>query len=379
MSSAKSQYPQKIFIYIFLQRDKNLQELLANGEPLQNYRIPNSSNIDGYGIFYAIITLMKNNRTKAVLLFEELLELSDENQMASQAIGVFIEQFTIRVLFASSEELVRDLLVSSSPFLKFVAFEALKELVINNNVEMIETCINDSKQQVEFIAWFLTNSNLNECEQSDLQRELTEKFFNLLPNILSEYEFENILYILKGRMRALRWKERWLTNNIVVPLVHKGKINFETASNAYFIEFKSILDNLLEGNAGLFNQDKEGLLVDITAYYLSNSGIEKITVVCSCFESDLAKIERVMRKPLARFNHYSEWDAAVKGAALIYGLCNWIGSYLKGDGKSLPEELIDVMNKAFNLKSDKSDKEWECEIHSGGEYYYLMKDPVVTR
>ena len=49
--------------------------------------------------------------------------------------------------------------------------------------------------------------------------------------------------------------------------------------------------------------------------------------------------------------------------------------YLQADGKLLPKELIDAMNKASDLKSDKSDKEWECEVYSGGEYNFLMKKP----
>jgi hypothetical protein len=359
----------------FLQSDKKLQEFLANGERLENYSRHTPSNIDGYGIFYAIKALMHNNREKAVRLFEELIELADGNQMASQAIGVFIERFTILVLFASNEELVRDLLVSRSPFLKYVAFEALKVLVLNNNVGMIETCISDPKQQVEFIAWFVTNSNLNEGEPSDLQQELTNKLLNILPNKLSEDEFEQLLYILKGRMKTLRWKEPWLTNSIIMHLVNQDKINFETASNVYFVEFKGIINNLLKGTVELFRQDKEGLLVNITAYYLSNSGIRKITEVCLGFEGDFAKVERVIRKPLARFNHYSEWDSAVKAALLIYGLCIWMKHYLQADGKLLPKELIDAMNKASDLKSDKSDKEWECEVYSGGEYNFLMKKP----
>lgn len=360
----------------FLQSDKKLQEFLASGERLENYSRHTPSNIDGYGIFYAIKALMHNNRVKAVWLFENLIELADKNQMASQAIGVFIERFTILVLFSSSEGLVRDLLVSRSPFLNYIAFEALKELISNNNVGMIETCINDSKQQVEFIAWFLTSFNLNECEQPGLQRELTGKFLNALPNKLSKGEFEQLLYILKGRVKTLRWKEPWLTNSIIMPLVNQDKINFETASNVYFVEFKGVLDNLLKGTAELFRQDEEGLLVNFTAYYLSKSGIERVVEVCSNFESNFTTVERVIRKPLARFNHYSEWDTAVKAAALIYGLCRWMEYYLKDDDKLLPEELIGAMNKANILKSDKSDKEWECEMHSGGEYNFLMEKPV---
>lgn len=363
----------------FLQIDKSLQELLANGERLENYSRHTTSNISGYGILYAIRSLINNDRASAVLLFEKLVDLPNKTQVTHQAIGIFIERFTISVLFASNEELVRDLLVSSSQFLKFVAFEALKELVINtNNIETIEACINDSKQQVEFIAWFLTNSTLNECGESDLQRELTEKLLTILPNKLSECEFENLVYILKGRMKTLRFKEPWLTNCILMPLVHSDKINFKTALNVYFIEFKDMLSSFLKGRTELFRQDKEGLLVTLTAYYLANSGIEKVNEVCSCFKSDLDIVERVIRKPLVRFNHYNEWDAAVKGAALIYGLCNRVEYNLKDGGQLPPKELIDVMNTASNLKADKSEKEWECEMYTGGEYNFLMKKPDIT-
>ncbi|MBA6287920.1 hypothetical protein [Colwellia sp. MB3u-4] len=46
--------------------------------------------------------------------------------------------------------------------------------------------------------------------------------------------------------------------------------------------------------------------------------------------------------------------------------------YLKGDGQLFPKELIDAMDKASDLKSD---KEWEYEVYSGGEYNFLMKKP----
>lgn len=361
----------------FLQNDKSLQEFLANGERLESYGRHTPSNISGYGVFYAIKALMNNDIVKSVWLFEKLFELADKNEIATKAVCIFIEKFTIRVLFDSNKELVRGLLDSNNNFLKFVAFEALNKLVVNN-IGMIETCINEPKQQGEFIAWFLTNSSLDEGMPSGLQQELTAKLLELLPSRLSGNEFEQLLYILKGRLRTLRSREPWLTNCMILPLVNQGKISFETVSSVYLIEFNSIIHNLLEGKRELFRQDKEGLLVNVTAYYLSNIGSEKIKDVCSRFGSDLAKIKRVIQKPLARFNHYNEWDTAVKAAALIYGLCRWVEYYLKVDNKLLPEELIGAMNNANTLTSVKSDKEWGCEIHSGGEYNFLMKKPDIV-
>ena len=183
----------------------------------------------------------------------------------------------------------------------------------------------------------------------------------VLPEHIAYENLETFIDAARGHMHKLTWSGLWLFRDIIQPLLDNKRIGFDDACKIWLKDFIEILE-LKEPNRPLiFSSEREGNLINISAYLWANSGfsfqLSSLNDVKDIFENQ----RRIVQRPLASTSNWSRWNDALKISMWISVFTKLCRYYLNQKNSEKHEQLDNLLELSNGLVAIRPLEDWYSE------------------
>lgn len=279
-------------------------------------------------------------------------------------LGQIVSEISLNLEFNSiSNEQLQILLASKIAFLRWLGWNALEQSIISSSeLAKINKCLANFEytEKIQFIAWIL-NRNHENTDSADTYKNILDVLWIVLPEHIAYEDLETFIDAARGYMHKLTWSGLWLFRDIIQPLLDNKRIGFDDACKIWLKDFIEILE-LKEPNRSLFfSSEREGNLINISAYLWANSGfsfqLSSLNDVKAIFENQ----RRIVQRPLASTSNWSRWDEALKISMWISVFTKLCRYYLNQINIEKHEQLDNLLELSYGLVTIRSLEEWNSE------------------
>ena len=316
--------------------------------------------------FYTIKYLWQYQPKSLIDLVEKelLTELKSTDIVKLSLLGQIVSEISLSLEFHSvSEEKLQILLASKISFLRWLGWNALEQSIISSSdISKINKCLANFEytEKIQILAWIL-NRNYENTDSTDAYKNILEVLWSIFPEHIAYEDLETFIDVARGHMQKLTWSGLWLFRDIIQPLLDNKRISFDDACKIWLKDFIEILE-LKELNRSLiFSSEREGNLINISAYLWANSGssfqLSSLNDVKAIFENQ----RRIVQRPLASTSNWSRWDEALKISMWISVFTKLCRYYLNQMNIEKHEQLDNLLELSYGLVTIRSLEEWNSE------------------
>lgn len=276
----------------------------------------------------------------------------------------------LQVELMPSLQLAQQLLVTESDVLQWMGLQIVKK-------ELLET--DSTSSYTHLLAHFTPEkkakvlaSLLVEAKAQDSQeafKQLRTELFLLLPKQLNDSTLQNLVNSLRGHMHSLVWNGEWVYEDILTPLLGNEAIKVEQIAQLWFAELKELLPLSKESKSKLFNTDKEGVLLNRTAFILTFTNEEMQAQLVKTIEQTLKKQQRIVRQPLAQTSNWSLWDDAIHTAKWLECFVLLMLYYQEQNKREPNQVLADLLAQLGTITALRTLEEWNSYRNELIEFY----------
>ena len=279
-------------------------------------------------------------------------------------LGQIVSEISLTLEFRSiSEEQLRLLIGSNVALLKWLGWNFLEQNIISSSdLTLANNELSDFIyiEKLHFIAWIL-NRNSKNTNCSNVCESLVKELWNTFPEQISYEDLVTFIDAARGHMLKLTWSGIWLFKDIIQPLLDSKRISFDDACRIWLKDFIEILKLEEANKALLFTSEREGNLINISAYLWANSSssfqLTSLNDVKTIFENQ----RRIIQRPLASTSNWSLWDEALKISMWILAFTKLCRYYLNQLNIEENEQLDTLLELSYSLTTTRPLAEWNTE------------------
>ncbi|MBC3229990.1 VPA1262 family protein [Serratia fonticola] len=291
---------------------------------------------------------------KQILLIQKEQQSTDVIRLS--LLSQIINEISLSVLFNISTE-QQDLLIrSQNGLLRWLGFNAIEnQLESLDELVSVKTQINvlTITDQIKAYGWMINRAATDE-RKTNLYDGLLIELNKILPDKLTDRDISTLIDSLRGHMRKLIWSESWLIQDIVLPLLQNGRVNFDDVCKIWNAE---MLELLTSKDLVLFNRVREGKFTNVSAFLFANSSSEQQDIILKAIMHILKQKQRILQQPLASTSDWSRWDNALTVSMWTLTFTRWSQYYLNRQTREWPEFTV-VSQLALNLATIRTMSDW---------------------
>lgn len=221
-------------------------------------------------------------------------------------------------------------------------------------------------EQVRALGWMAHHSAGNP-KTAEIYKGLVAALHEALPATISADDLKRLIDSMRGHMRQLAWTEPWLFQDVVFPLLQNERVNTDYASEIWVQELATLLGPESKHQPRLFEQAREGQMINITAFLFAYSSSERQRVSLKLIQAILKKQRQIIQQPLASTSDWTRWDDALVVSMWILTFVRWGQYYLSGRG-IVDHELENLSRNARELAMVRPMVEWQsCGAGKSGQ------------
>lgn len=345
---------------------KTLVELIQSSIWVRNFFQSTKYSALTWAEFYTIKCLWQYEPKLLIDIAERelVIDFNSTKIIELSLLGQIVSEISFNLEFNSiSDQQLQILLASKIVFLRWLGWNALEQSIISSSdlAKINKSLANfEYTEKIQFIAWIL-NRNHENTDFADTYKNILDVLWNVLPEHIAYEDLETFIDAARGHMHKLTWSGLWLFRDIIQPLLDNKRIGFDDACKIWLKDFIEILE-LKEPNRPLiFSSEREGNLINISAYLWANSGfsfqLSSLNDVKAIFENQ----RRIVQRPLASTSNWSRWDEALKISMWISVFTKLCRYYLNQINIEKHEQLDSLLELSYKLVTIRSLEEWNSE------------------
>lgn len=276
----------------------------------------------------------------------------------------------LQVELMPSLQLAEKLLTTESDVLQWMGLQIVKK-------ELLET--DSTSSYTHLLAHFTPEkkakvlaSLLVEAKAQDSQeafKQLRTELFLLLPKQLNDSTLQNLVNSLRGHMHSLLWNGEWVYEDILTPLLGNEAIKVEQIAQLWFAELKELLPLSKESKSKLFKTDKEGVLLNRTAFLMANTNQDMQEQAVKAINKILQVQQRIVRQPLAQTSNWCLWDDAIHTAKWLECFVLLMLYYQEQNKREPNQVLADLLAQLGTITALRTLEEWNSYRNELIEFY----------
>lgn len=312
--------------------------------------------------YYAIKLLWVHDADALLTLFEGWVDQvrqvgSNAGSVRFAALNQVLSNISWSIQFGLSGAQQERLLGSSVGLLKWMGVGGLFELLREPDglrKMLAQLAVLSQSEQVQVLGSFIQRSSSGRSGV-DHHSSLIDAMHDLLPATISARGLRSVVDSMRGHMGSLAWAEPWLFDDLVFPLLQKGRVKYDDVAGIWQQEVMSMLGPLKSGAARLFNSSREGRSLNVAAFLFANSEVGKQRAILRELEAVLGRCRRVIQQPLASTSSWVAWDdaLAVSMWVLAYSKCAELHLRRVGRVNSDLTSLSDIAQLLLGARSER--------------------------
>jgi len=345
---------------------KTLVELIQSSIWVRNFFQSTKYSALTWAEFYTIKYLWQYEPKLLIDIAERELvtDFNSTKIVELSLLGQIVSEISLNLEFNSiSNEQLQILLASKIAFLRWLGWNALEQSVISSSdlAKINKSLANfEYTEKIQFIAWIL-NRNHESTDFADIYKNILDVLWIVFPEHIAYEDLETFIDAARGHMHKLTWSGLWLFKDIIQPLLDNKRIGFDDACKIWLKDFIAILELKEPHRSLIFSSEREGNLINISAYLWANSGfsfqLSSLNDVKVIFENQ----RRIVQRPLASTSNWSSWDEALKISMWISVFTKLCRYYLNQINIEKHEQLDNLLELSYGLVTIRSLDEWNSE------------------
>lgn len=276
----------------------------------------------------------------------------------------------LQVELMPSLQLAEKLLTTESDVLQWMGLQLVKKelLAIDSTSSYTHLLAHfTSEKQAKVLASLLVEAKAQDSQEAF--KQLRTELFLLLPKQLNDSTLQNLVNSLRGHMHSLVWNGEWIYEDILTPLLGNEAIKVEQIAQLWFAELKELLPLSKESKSKLFKTDKEGVLLNRTAFLMANTNQDMQEQAVKAINKILQAQQRIVRQPLAQTSSWSLWDDAIHTAKWLECFVLLMLYYQEQNKREPNQVLADLLAQLGTLTALRTLEEWNSYRNELIEFY----------
>ncbi|MFV8192724.1 VPA1262 family protein [Acinetobacter soli] len=345
---------------------KTFLELLQTSIWVHSFFQSTKYNILNWAEFYAVKYLWMYEPKLLIALMEKELEseLCSADIVKLSLLGQIVSEISLSVeLDALSEEQLNLLIGSNIALIRWFGWNALEQRILAlSDLNVFNKKLSNFNyiEKIQFIAWML-NRNNEKPEYSVICKDIVIELISIFPEKIPYQDLETFIDVAKGHMRKLSWSGAWLFNDIIKILLDNKRVSFDEICKFWLKELIEILNLEEKNNPLIFSSEREGNLINISAYLWANSDSSLQLNLIKNIEFILKNQSRIIQQPLASTLNWSKWNDALTISMWISVFTKLCKYYLSQLNIQENDKLDILLENSLSLAMTRPLAEWNTE------------------